>query len=610
MKILLWCLGVIAWCLGSCNFLWAQDGATLYRANCASCHEAGGESRAPGRESLRQMAPEQILAALERGIMSGQGAERTPEERRAIAEFLSGKLVGSAPIDAISRSAFCRTNNTFQNVLSGPSWNGWGVTQTNTRFQPAESAGISGGDVPRLKLKWAFGFPGDTSASAQPTVVGGRLYVGSYGGSVYSLEAKTGCIYWKFDAEAGVRTAITIAKGSDGNLAAYFGDGAANVYAVDAATGRLLWKVKVENYPTAKITGAPKLNEGRLYVPVSSGEEGAGAAPTYECCKFRGSLVALNASNGDVFWRTYTIQEEAHRTTKNRIGTQLWGPSGVSLWNSPTLDLKRKSIYLGTGNNYSNPPTNTSDAIVAFDLESGKIRWARQLTPDDAWNTSCPKRAKDQSNCPRDDSPDFDFASSPILVDLNNGRQLLIAGQKSGMVYAIDPDQAGRVVWQQRVGQGGTAGGVQWGPAADGENLYVATSDAGRIGNTTEWDPAVGGGISALDLTTGRKVWSTPSPGCGDRRPCTPAQSAAVTAIPGVVFSGSVDGHIRAYSSRDGKIIWDYDTIREYTTVNGVKAKGGSIDNGGVAVVDGMLFTNSGYGRAVPGNVLLGFSVE
>src|SRR5207302_1626741 len=221
-----------------------QDGATLYKANCASCHEAGGESRAPGRESLKQMSPEQILAALERGIMSRQGAERTLEERRAIAEFLTGKVLGAAPLDAISSTAFCKGASTFQNVLTGPSWNGWGVTVTNTRFQPAESAGISSGDVPRLKLKWAFGFPGDTSASAQPTVLGGRLYVGSYGGSVYSLDAKTGCIYWKFDAEAGVRTAINIDKAGGGNLAAYFGDGAANVYAVDAATGRLLWKVK------------------------------------------------------------------------------------------------------------------------------------------------------------------------------------------------------------------------------------------------------------------------------------------------------------------------------------------------------------------------------
>jgi polyvinyl alcohol dehydrogenase (cytochrome) len=339
-------------------------------------------------------------------------------------------------------------------------------------------------------------------------------------------------------------------------------------------------------------------------------EEGAGAVPTYPCCKFRGSLVALDSTNGNVIWRTYTIAEEAHATTKNRKGTQLWGPSGVALWNSPTLDLKRRAIYVGTGNNYSNPPTDLSDAVVAFDMDSGKIRWVRQLTPRDAWNTACPKRAPDSSNCPDEDAPDFDFAASPILVDMKNGSQLLLAGQKSGMVYALDPEQAGKLVWEQRVGKGGTAGGVQWGPAVDAEKAYVAISDAARVGNTAEWDPNSGGGISALEVGSGKKVWSTPSPGCGNRRPCTPAQSAAVTAIPGVVFSGAVDGHLRAYSTEDGRILWDYDTAREYTTVNGVQAKGGSIDNGGVSIVDGMVFTNSGYSRAMPGNVLLGFSVD
>ena len=610
MKIRLSWLPIIGWCIGACTSVWAQDGAALYRTNCASCHEAGGESRAPGRDSLRLMSAEHILSALEDGLMKPQGSQRTAEERRALAEFLSGKVLGNAPVDAIPGSAFCSGTNTFQNTLTGPSWNGWGITATNTRFQPAESAGLSRDDVPRLKLKWAFGFPGDASASAQPAVLGGRVYLGSYEGSVYSLDAKTGCIHWKFKAESGVRTAINFGKGNDGNVLAYFGDMAANVYAVNAATGALVWKLKVENYPTARITGAPKLQDGRLYVPVASMEEGAGAVPTYPCCRFHGSLVALDATSGSVIWRTYTIQEEARPTTKNRIGTQLWGPSGVAIWNSPTLDLKRRVIYVGTGNNYSNPPTDLSDAIVAFDMDSGKIRWARQLTPHDAWNSACPKRAKDQSNCPDEDSPDFDFAASPILVDMKDGHQLLLAGQKAGMVYALDPDQAGKIVWEQRAGKGGTAGGIQWGPAVDAEKAYVAISDAARVGNTAEWDPAAGGGISAFALATGKKLWSTPSPGCGDRRPCTPAQSAAVTAIPGVVFSGAVDGHLRAYSTEDGRILWDYDTVREYTTLNGVKAKGGSIDNGGVAVVDGMVFTNSGYSRAIPGNVLLAFSIE
>jgi polyvinyl alcohol dehydrogenase (cytochrome) len=270
--------------------------------------------------------------------------------------------------------------------------------------------------------------------------------------------------------------------------------------------------------------------------------------------------------------------------------------------------VKRKTIYAATGNNYSLPATNTSDAVLAFDLDSGKIKWARQLTPGDTWNVSC-SVGRDSTNCPDADDPDFDFGSSPILVELRDARQLLLAGQKSGVVYALDPDRAGEIVWEQRVGKGGIRGGIEWGPAADGDAVYTAVSDAVRL-TASSFDPNAGGGLTALDLATGKKIWYAPPASCGDRRPCVPAQEAAVTVIPGVVFSGSMDGHLRAYSTRDGKVLWDYDTVREYPTVNAVAAKGGSIGNGGVAVVDGMLFTNAGYSNVLPGNVLLAFSVE
>ena len=405
-------------------------------------------------------------------------------------------------------------------------------------------------------------------------------------------------------------SAVSIGKAKGGGLTVYFGDLAANVYAVDAATGKQLWKVKVDDYPLARITGSPTLYKERLYVPVSSREESQVANPRYQCCKFRGSMLALNAATGKRLWKTYVIAGEARPTQKNHSGAQISGPSGVAIWSAPTLDLKRNLLYAGTGNNYSSPPVETADSIIAFDMKSGKIRWVRQMTQNDIWNGSCPLKS-DPVTCPEADSPDFDFAASPILVDLKGGRRALLAGQKSGLVYSLDPDREGKTVWQQRVGKGGTSGGIMFGPASDADNLYVAVSDAKRVNGKP--DPNTRGGMHALDLASGRILWSTPHPPCGESGPCSPTQAAAVTAIPGVVFSGSNDGHLRAYSTHDGKIVWDYDTVREYTTVNGVKAKGGSINDAGPAVAGGMLFTNAGYSHhsgIIPGNVLLGFSVE
>ena len=610
---MLW-IGFIGLGAASAPALWAQDAAALYRGYCAVCHEAQDQSQAPSREVLKQMSPEQILATLERGAMRSQGSELSRAGRRAVAEYLSGKTFGSEPTSPIPQSAFCSTPaGPPQNSREGPAWNGWGVTVTNTRFQPAAAAGLSAADVLRLKLKWAFGFAGASSASAQPVVWGGRVYVGSWEGEVYSLDARTGCLHWMLETEAGVRSAVSIGKMRSGRFAAYFGDLAANVYAVDAARGKQLWKAKADDYPLARITGSPTLHDGRLFVPVASREESRVGNPKYECCRFRGSLVALDAESGKQIWKTFTVEQEARPTQKNRAGTQIWGPAGAPIWDAPTLDLKRNAVYAGTGNNYSAPPTEASDSIIAFDMKTGKIRWVRQITPRDVWNGSCQGKDSDQATCPDADAPDFDIGSSPILVNLKDGNHLLITGQKSGVIFALDPDQKGKAVWEQRVGKGGTLGGILWGPAADGERLYAAISDATRLSGSRDFDPNIGGGMAALELGSGKVLWKTKSPGCGSRKPCSPAQTAAVTVIPGVVFSGSIDGHLRAYSTQDGKTLWDYDSVQEYPTVNGVKAKGGSIDNGGSAVVDGMLFVNSGYSHhagVIPGNVLLAFAPE
>jgi polyvinyl alcohol dehydrogenase (cytochrome) len=513
----------------------------------------------------------------------------------------------------------------FADPVTKPHWNGWGVEPTQHRFQPEAMARLAPSDIARLKLKWAFGFPGANRAVAQPTVFGGRVFVGSLNGKVYSLDAKSGCTYWQYTAGRPVRSAIVVGPLGDG-WAAYFGDAEANVHAIDAQTGKALWTTKVDDHPAAVITGSPTLVGTTLFVPVSSYEEATGANKSYSCCSFRGSLVALDASTGKISWKTFTIAEPAKPGATNAVGVQQMGPSGAGIWSGPTFDAASQRVYATTGDNYSDPPTETSDAFLALDARSGELTWSRQITSGDAYNIACVSPEKE--NCPKANGPDLDFGSSAILADLPSGKRILVAGQKSGVVTAIDPDRSGEILWQKRVGAGGLSGGVEWGIAADQANVYVAVSDVrlavAALGTPGAqpyifnpkigllYDNKIGGGISALKLATGEEIWRTPHPGCGDAPGCSPAQSAAVTAIPGLVFSGGLDGHLRAYFADNGKIAWDMDTKGDYQTVNGVTAKGGSIDGGGAVVVDGMLYVGSGSGifGGTPGNVLLAYSVD
>ena len=592
----------------------APNGAELFQRTCAQCH-MGGVNRAPDMDSLRSMSADRVLAAMETGPMISMATARSAAERRAIAESVTGKaLRNSLDVSPVPKAMCAATNRPAFNSANGATWTGWGGAGTsNARFQDARAAGLTATDVPKLKLKWAFGFPGDLQSNAQATIAGGRVFVGSPGGGVYSISAASGCIYWFYQAAAGVRSAINVAHVGTRDLA-FFGDQNGSGYALDAATGTVVWKVRLDDFPVTRVSGSPTFYNGRLYFPLASGEEGSGSVPTYECCHFRGSVAALDAATGKQVWKSYMIAELPHQTTKNKIGTQLWGPSGSPIWASPAIDTKLNRLYVTTGDNYSEPATDTSDAFVALDLDSGKMLWHKQMTKDDAYVSAC--RLPDKTNCPSVNGPDFDFGASPILVNLANGRRVLVAGQKSGIVHALDPDNNGEILWQTRVGLGGTMGGVQWGSATDGQNIYVANSDIGRImlnySTFTDADSKRGGGMYALKLETGEKVWFTPPFDCGTRLRCSPAQSAAVSAFPGIAFSGSVDGHMRAYSTTDGKVVWDFDTIRPYETVNAVEARGGSLDGPGPAIGGGMIIFNSGYHTAggVPGNVLLAFSVD
>jgi polyvinyl alcohol dehydrogenase (cytochrome) len=595
------------------------NGEKLYQQHCAQCHSSDKPTRAPRLDALKLMGPQDVVDALELGSMKFTGFKRTAEERRAIAEYVSGKKFADEQADKEIAAGRCESAADEFDPTKGPQWNGWSVDHSNSRFQLAEHAGLTTEQVAKLKVKWSFGFPPNTMVS-QPTVVGGRIFVGTLRGRIYAIDAAKGCLHWSTKIPNGMRSAITIAALPGSNpprYVAYFGDVAANAHAIDARTGKLVWSTRLEKHPAARVTGAPVLHEKRLYVPVASFEEASGADPKYPCCTFRGSVVALDAMTGKKIWQAYTIPQPAKPTRKNKFGVQQWGPSGASVWSAPTIDEKLGALYVTTGDSYSDPAAKTSDAMVAFDLKMGKMLWSRQFLGGDAWNISCD--AGDDANCPKAKGPDLDFGSSSILRALPNGKRVLIAGQKSGVLHAVDPDNKGEILWQQRVGKGGLIGGIQWGPAADADRIYVALSDIGvkikndpEAGMMSELDGSVGGGLFAYEIATGKKEWSTPAPSCNGRPKCSPAQSAAVTVIPGVVFSGSVDGHLRAYSTQDGKVLWDFDTIQDFTTMNAVEGKGGSLDGPGPTVVGGMVFVNSGYGfwGGTPGNVLLAFSVD
>ena len=496
--------------------------------------------------------------------------------------------------------------------LAGPGWNGWGADTANSRFQPAAGAGLAASDVPKLAVKWAVGFANGEFAAGQPTVVGGRIYIGAGPAAVYSLDAATGCTYWRFQAQHIVRTSITIARigGASPRYAAFFGDLQGNVYAVDAETGTNIWTHRVDFHPQARITGAPTFHDGRLYIPVSSLEEAARGGRTYECCTFRGKVVAVDAATGSEIWRAFTLDQEAVKTRIHTDGRQEWGPAGGAVWNSPTIDAKRGMLYIGTGNSYTAPAPVTTDAIMALDLKTGARKWVNQLFPNDHWVRGCTVKGESvkSADCPVENGPDFDFGQSPILRTLPNGRSLLVVGQKSGVGWGLDPD-SGKIIWDHRVGIGTIRGGMLFGSAADEQLVYFGVSDVDR-------GPEEAGGLAAVRIATGERVWYVRPPRIpcnapNDRR-CIQGQAAAVTAIPGVVFSGATNGIFRAYSTVDGKTLWEHDTARDYTTVNGLPAKGGMLYGPGAVVVDGVVYMSAGYGETrggVPGNVLLAFAV-
>lgn len=589
----------------------ALPGALLYAENCALCHE-GSVPKAPHFNWLELLAPATIVNALEGGVMAAQGAELTPKEHLLIAEYITRQPVANG-LPEVPRPPVCEGPALSFDRSKPAAAVSWG--HDPRRMIPQEVAGLTLTDMQDLELKWSYAFPNATRARSQPAIAYGAVFVGSQDGTVYAFDLETGCERWRFQASAEVRTAMVLTPALDDGTSPespmlYFGDIISNFYALNALTGDLAWSMKMDEHPSATLTGSPLLHGDTIFVPVSSLEIIPAADPTYECCTFRGSVAALDSATGALKWRFYPIENAPTKVSETDYGTAVFGPSGAPVWVNPMIDLKRGVLYFGTGENYSSPADSNSDAIFAVDIKTGERLWQRQTIRDDAWNVAC--MMEDNPNCPVENGPDFDHSASTLLVDLPSGKQVLVTGHKNGTVFGLDPDNKGKLLWQTRVGRGSIQGGVHFGIAADGHTVYVPINDMNNTRNGEYLDPSLARpGVHAVDARDGSILWSKVQDNiCGDNRPfCDPGISAAVTAIDGGVVAGHLDGVVRAYRKSDGEILWAYDTTQPVETTTGAIGKGGGMSGPGITAKDGYVALNSGYGLYYhePGNLFLVF---
>ena len=581
----------------------AEIGKRVFFSSCYSCHKDSLQTAllGPSKTILSAMTPRAVYSALETGKMRLQAAKLSDKERRAVAQWITQRELKETVFPKEAYSPFsipAQYDKKFD-------CSGWGGNKEGTGYRTMTQAGISLSNVSDLKLAWAFAFPDGTVTRSKPAIVGDWLIIGGQFGDLFAIHRKTGKLGWQFTASAAIRGGITIGNIGE-RMVAFFADFTSNTYAVDVRTGKLIWYRRVGYESQSAITGTVAFYNGIVYVPISSLEVALAANGNYPCCTTSGGVVAVDAGSGKEIWHHRVIAEQARVSGKTKKGSPFLGPSGAPVWCSPTVDAKRGLLYIGTGENYSLPTTTTSDAIQALDLKTGKLIWNYQATSNDAYNVACPFL----TNCPEKPGPDLDFGMAPILTKRKDGRDILLAGQKSGVVHAIDPNN-GKLIWKERIGKGSALGGIHWGMATDGKYIYAANADNIIAIDKRDSSFVASPGLYALDINSGKLIWKTPTPPCPEKQPCLVANSAAPTVIPGVVFAGTIDGHFRAYASADGKIIWDFDTARSFDTINGVNGKGGSIDGPGPVVADGMVYINSGYGMfgQKSGNVLLAFKV-
>lgn len=575
-----------------------EMGKAVFTNTCAVCHgnNAAIKNSGPSIGLLAGMTPRVIYAAMTVGKMKTQAEALTDDQKKAVAQFITNKMMVET---VLPKEAF----TTFKLGKNPTYFSGWGGNLEGTGFQNKST--INSSNVGQLKQKWVFAFPDATIVRSKPAVVGDWLIVGGQFGDVYALHKNTGKIGWVFKGDAAIRGAIAVAPSNNG-LRVYFADYATNVYALDVNTGKLIWKRRAGIHSQSSNTGSVAVYENTVIVPLTSFEVASARDPDFDCCSSSGEVVALDATTGDLKWRHRVITEEAKESGKKKNGKSFYGPAGAIVWCSPTIDTKRGLVYIGTGENYTDPPTNTSDAIQAIDFKTGKLMWSFQATTHDTWNLACPG----EPNCPDNAGPDLDFGMAPLLVrGANSGKDILVVGQKSGVVHALEPE-TGKVLWQTRIGKGGALGGVHWGMATDGQQVYAANADNFYALDPRDTTRQASPGLYAIELIYGKIVWNQPSPSVEKGK--ISANSAAPLALSDLILAGALDGHLRAYDAKNGAILWDFDTVKDYETVNGIQGKGGSIDGPSPLVVGNMVFVNSGYGMfgEIPGNVLIAFELE
>jgi len=565
----------------------------LYIRYCAMCHDKP-QGQAPSRQALGGLSAQRIYDALASGPMQAAAASLSEPEKRVLAASLpAGEPLPEPALDA----NMCAAAEPLVAPAIGE-WSAWSPDPGNTRYQPA--GGLDVRSVSKLKLKWVFAYPG--SVAGLPLVVGNRIVTAGASGVVVSLDARTGCTYWTAKMSAEVRGAPLVAPiGNNGKRAAIVADAAGLVVAFDLSSGKRLWEHRAFIDRIHRITGSPVHYNGRIYVPIAGFDAQNASNADYECCKGRGGVVALEVASGKLLWKQDAIAEPLRKAGTNSRGTQMFGPAGASIWSAPTVDAKRGVLYVTTGNAFTYPAPRESDAIIAFDLITGTRKWVSQAIAGDAFVAGCHGRDL-HPNCPKVVGPDADLGMPAVLADLQDGRQLLLAASKNGMVFAFDPDRSGRIVWKTRVATGNATGSLILGAAVEGGRVYLPVSY-----NKPE------GGVVALDIATGKVAWraAPEKPVCSwGGAACSSAQRSPPTSVPGAVFAGSNDGVIRAYDTRSGAVIWRFDTGKPRKAANGVIATGGPMGRGGQTVAGGMLYVNAGAGYGRPGNALLAFSLD
>jgi polyvinyl alcohol dehydrogenase (cytochrome) len=619
-----------AWVLRNAEHLpLARAGEYLFDQHCADCHD-NPAMHAPTRQALSALAKEDLMIAMEFGKMQPMAAHLSKQKRGLIAHYLAGSATGQYDWlpGAMCNAEPEQSQSQSQSLMLGS----WGLGLENRRFASNQQTTIRRDNVGSLKLAWSFAFPRVSDMRSQPAVIGERIYVGDKAGKLFVLNRHSGCVITHRKLISGIRSAISVATLSDSRQLLIFADSLATIYALDPDTLEIVWQQSARLNDYSVISGSISLHDNKLFVPVSLFEVAAAGSESHVCCKSHGGVVALNAANGSKIW-TWHATAEASLQGENRAGQDRYGPSGAAVWSSPTIDVKRNRLYVGTGENLTRPATDTSDAIIALDLDSGELLWKFQAISEDVWNAGC---LNDGANCPSDPGEDFDFGASVIMATLSNGRQILFAGQKSGEVFALDPDadDEGRVVWRQRLSQGTSNGGIHWGMALAGDSLYVPVSDPEREQSGYVPRP----GLYALDGETGSLLWQhAVSRNCEfdyGKRPLVglennraggkvdPADlyqcsfyyglSAAVTATAELVFSAGLDGEIRVFDRHSGEVLWSQNTAQPVSASNGIEGHGGAIDVGGQIVVGDWLYVSSGYSMfgQLPGNVLLAYKIN